>query len=145
MSRIELCYEIYKSNEFSRWPCENYKIYAINDLSRWPRENCKILKICDISRCPCENCQIYNVHDIRQTLRQICQNSPPFRYANNNTSSKWRCRFTILTEIAKFANFTFFRQNPRGFVTIFLPWLCEEKHILEATLQVCFINEVSRA
>ena len=27
MSRIELCYEIYKFDDFSRWPCEYYEIY----------------------------------------------------------------------------------------------------------------------
>ena len=27
MSRIELCYEIYKIDDFSQWPCEYYEIY----------------------------------------------------------------------------------------------------------------------
>ena len=46
MSRIELCYQqIYKINDFSRWPCENWKICKINDFSWWRCESYKIYKI----------------------------------------------------------------------------------------------------
>ena len=115
MSRIELCYEIHKINHFSQIPCEKYKIK-------------------DFLRCPCENYKHYNINYLSRTKsgttdftvlaifrRDLLRFSQlvPLCYVNSNTSSKRRCGFTILTEIAKTTNFTFLRY----FVTTVLPSL----------------------
>ena len=39
LSWIELCYQIHKINDLSRWLCANWKICKINDFSRWPYES----------------------------------------------------------------------------------------------------------
>ena len=44
MFRVELFYEIFEINDFSRWLCENCKICKLNDFSRWPCENYKICR-----------------------------------------------------------------------------------------------------
>ena len=58
----------------------------------------------------------------RQTLRQICQTSYPFVMLITTHPQSGAADFTILTEIAKFTNFTFLIVKTfREFVTIFLP------------------------
>ena len=65
---IELCYVIYKINDFARWACEQRRcgLYNFNG-----------------------NCKLYN---FRQSLLRFSQ-IVPLCHLNNNTSSKRRCGF----------------------------------------------------
>ena len=74
-----LMFRIYKINDFLRWPCANYKIYKINDFS--PNEKWR--------------CGSYNWFTF------VMQNK-------THDPQSGTVDITILTEIAKLKNFTFF-------------------------------------
>ena len=72
-----------------------FRIYKINDFSRWP----------------CANCKIYKINDFRRTksgAADLTTDSPLLCKITTHDPQSGAVDLTILTEIAKLKNFTFF-------------------------------------